>query len=248
MPKLRSFPWRWKPHRNHVVEGKKAPLVRTDAHPYMIIYVSTTIRIAQRRCPSRLPSHALATQTHRHGTWCRELDQARQVALFGFNFLLSMLKRIHNTKMEVWKMICLFNWVIVRFHVKFSECRLKFNRSQFVDKTRALAFCFSNTTFWRLQWWKTTTLCEHKISWLVEMVWPCRLSSCLRDYVAMRKVLKRFCFLQILHFQCHVHVMLNEISLDKHWEAMGISSKSSKCHECGKSMPSGLTQPSTHYE
>ena len=55
-------------------------------------------QIAQRCCPSRLPSHALATQTHRHGTWCRELDQARQVALFGFNFLLSMLKRIHNTK------------------------------------------------------------------------------------------------------------------------------------------------------
>ena len=23
MPKLRSFPWRWKPNRNHVVEGKK---------------------------------------------------------------------------------------------------------------------------------------------------------------------------------------------------------------------------------
>lgn len=29
-------------------------------------------------------------------------------------------------------------------------------------------------------------------------------------------------------FQCHVHVMLNEISLDKHWEAMGISNKSSR--------------------
>ena len=49
----------------------------------------------------------------------------------------------------------------------FPECRLKFNRSQLVDKTRALAFCFSNTTFWRLQWWKTTTLCDHKfLGWL----------------------------------------------------------------------------------
>ncbi len=49
------------------------------------------------------------------------------------NMCLLPRKLTWNPKMEVWKMIFLFNWVIFRFHVNFQGCNLKVFRNIYIQ-------------------------------------------------------------------------------------------------------------------
>ena len=51
--------------------------------------------------------------------------------------LIHPWKLIWNPKMEVWKMIILFNWAVFRFHVKFQGCIPKKERKNTSEKCSA---------------------------------------------------------------------------------------------------------------
>ena len=70
---------------------------------------------------------------------------------------------IWNPKMEVWKMIFLFYWVIFRFHVNFPGCKKKLSRQETPNSVKTKCNVY------------VTTLCEHSMcdhSMGALYVWP----------------------------------------------------------------------------